>query len=215
MRKINDININTRTYWDDCYGDKQKRMEYASQGTCNSGIIDVGSMLIRPTSRFTRTLEEIKDWDKVLDIGCGVGVFTNLVQKKYKNCEVWGTDISKKAIIDNIIENPSIHYFYQHIGNQTALPNNYFDVVFSGEVLEHLDTPDLLLKDAFNALKKGGKLIITTPDGLSIQSDEHVWAYTHDDVNKLYIDNGFTAPEFIYLPNMESVMVIYAIGRKV
>lgn len=198
MRRNNPININTQTLWNGIYGD---RVKYVTEQTGE-------------TMRFNRTLQEVKDGDKFLDIGCGVGVLTTMVKGTYPNCEVWGTDISDKAMHENTLENPQIKYLHQYVGNQDNLPDNYFDVVFSGEVLEHLDDPNDLFKDAKRVVKQGGKFIVTTPNDDAIRSDEHTWFYTHDDIEKLYKDNGFSRPRFVFLPNLEHTLVIYAIGRK-
>lgn len=212
--KSNEENINTRQYWNYIYGDAQHRAEYAAQGTCLDGAAIVGNYLVKPTTRFNRAAEEIRSGERVLDIGCGVGVFTKLVKSLYPNCEIWGTDISDKAMKDNTLENPLINYRTNTIGNLKDIPLGYFDVVFSGETLEHLDDPNDLFKDAYKCLKPGGRFIVTTPNGSNVKSTEHVWEFTHDDVENLFFTNGFERVRFIYLPDMEHLFVIVAVGYK-
>lgn len=209
MKRANEVNLNTKGYWDEVYKTPEKRRGYAAQGT-DSTCSDVG----KQTYRFSRTLEEIKEGDRFLDIGCGVGVLTSLVKNTYPSCEVWGTDISQQAIEDNIREHPGIHYFAQLVGSQDKLNDEYFDVVFSGEVLEHLDNPADLIKDGYRVLKTGGKLIITTPLNDTITSPEHTWFFNQQDVEELFLNNGFNDITFVYLPEQEHLMVIYAIGVK-
>jgi SAM-dependent methyltransferase len=50
------------------------------------------------------------------------------------------------------------------------LPKKYgdFDVVFAGELVEHLSNPGLFLENSRSWLKEGGLLIITTPSGRSL-----------------------------------------------
>lgn len=215
MQKTNNPNINTRTYWNQVYGTPQKRAQYAAQGT-DKPITTPDGMhhAAVKTNRFTKTLEYIKPYDAVLDIGCGVGVFTRLVKETYPMAEVWGTDISDQAIADNRKEHPDIQYRTARVGYQDGVPQDHFDVVFSGETLEHLDEPSDLFRDAYKALKKGGLFILTTPVEDRIRSEEHTWTFTHEDIEQLYQDNGFAWPAFVYLPNMEHLLVIYAVGRK-
>lgn len=210
MKRTDNLQINSRAYWNSVYGNQEKRDQYASQGTSEP----VNGQSGVQTTRFTTALDEVKSGDKVVDMGCGVGVFTKMVKGQYPDCEVWGTDISDQACTDNTLENPSIKYLHQYIGNQTELPDNYFDMVFSGETLEHLDDPNYLFKDAYRVLKTGGKFVLTTPNGSSIRSPEHTFEFTHEDVEQLYIDNGFKKPRFIYLPDMEHLLVIMAVGVK-
>jgi 2-polyprenyl-3-methyl-5-hydroxy-6-metoxy-1,4-benzoquinol methylase len=207
----NEVNPNTKQYWNHVYGDAEKRAGYALHGT---PVKQAGVVPGKPTGRFQRALDEIQDGQKVLDIGCGVGVFTSLVKTIHPNCEVWGTDISSQACKDNTLENPTIHYRNLAVGNLGDLPLGSFDVVFSGETLEHLDDPHQLFRDAYQCLKRGGKFILTTPNGLNIQSPEHMWAFDHDDVADLFHGAGFERVRFIYLPDMEHLFVIMAVGYK-
>ena len=206
-------NINNRTYWNGIYGDELKRAEYKAAGT--SKMVYSGDLkMIDNTKRFETALNQIKDGDKVLDVGCGVGNFTKLVKKIYPNCEIWGTDISDVVIEANKKEDSDIKYFYQQIGHQTQLPDNYFDVIFCGETIEHLDNPQILFKDAYRMLKISGKLITTTPSDDHIKSNEHVWFFEQEDIIQFFKDNGFEKVKFISLPDMEYLFVIFAIGVK-
>lgn len=215
MKKLTNDNINTREYWDSCYGSELKRTQYAAQGTCaDVTSVRVEDTVVNTTQRFYRALEEVEDGDTVLDIGCGVGVFTNLVFRNRPGCEVWGVDISAKAMHDNTLENPYIKYIEQVVGNLDKVPKNYFNVVFSGETLEHLDDPNDLFKDAYSVLKFGGKFVLTTPLTDRIKSSEHTWEFDHEDIKELYTKNGFERVRFVYLPNREHLLVIFAIGFK-
>lgn len=203
MKPTGNQNINSKTYWNLIYQNDEKRQEYLDNETIG-----------HPTERFNYALQEISDNSIVLDIGCGVGFFTELVYLKKSNCEVWGVDISDAVIKANGERNPQITYKQGYVGALKDIPANYFDFVFSGEVLEHLDTPEKLFKDAYTALKPGGKFLVTTPVEDNVRSDEHVWEFTHEDIEKLMLSNGFTDPRFIYLPHLEHLMVIMCIGTK-
>lgn len=166
------------------------------------------------TSRFTQALEYINPDEKVLDIGCGVGTFTELVKRTYPSCEVWGVDISDQAISDNRRLGNGVEYYQGYVGRLDNIPEAYFNVVFSGEVLEHLEDPSLLVRDAYNKLDEGGVFILTTPLEDRIKSPEHTWYFTKEDVEKLLLDTGFVKPYFITLPNIEGQLVIFVIGYK-
>lgn len=211
MKSTNQPNINTKKYWDMVYETEAKRSLYAKQGT---SVCSENENLNVGTHRFQQTLKLIAANDSVLDIGCGVGVFTKLVKDTYPKADVWGVDISPKAIEANSKVNPEITYKVHKVGQKPPFPNNRFDLVFSGEVVEHLDKPDTLFKEAYNALKPGGKLVITTPYEDRITSPEHVWIFSHDAIERLYYSNNFQHVEFINLPDMEHLLVIYGIGTK-
>lgn len=208
MQATGNPNINTREYWDEVYKTPEKRKGYAAQGTHSTCAAEG-----KKTARFERTLQEVKNGDKFLDIGCGVGLMTSMVKEKYPDCDVYGVDISAQVVEDNKKEHPNINYTQGEVGN-LSYPDNFFDVIFSGETIEHLDEPQLFFEEAFRFLKKKGKLIITTPLMDNIQSPEHTWLYTQDDVTDLYEQGGITNIQFVYLPDQEHLMVIYAIGTK-
>lgn len=213
MKRANPVNENTRHYWNDVYGTPEKREGYAAAGTSHDhGAGPMPSQ--QQTTRFSRALSYVRSGDKVLDLGCGVGVFTKMVRDSFENRKVYGADISDLAMEDNRREHPGITYVVNEIGRERLPYENYFDVVFSGETLEHLDDPKDLLRDAFHYLKPGGLLIITTPNNDAIRSPEHTWYFKHEDVEDLYRDAGFLTPDFVYLPRLEHLMVIFAVGRK-
>lgn len=98
---------------------------------------------------------------KVLDVGCDVGLIGQLLLKN-KN-QVYGLDISPSAVKKarkNGLKALTLNIETQ----QLPFKNNYFDVVLLGEILEHLFDPDLLLTKIKKKLKRGGGLIITTPN---------------------------------------------------
>lgn len=197
MKRTNEDQINSKPYWNYIYTTPAKAVDYWT-----------------PTRRFDKALELIKDGDKVIDIGCGVGVLTRMVQKFRKGCEVWGTDISDEVIHNNLVSDPETNYIVGYAGQQSNLPDNFFDVVFSGEVIEHLDMPEKLFQEAYRILKPGGRLIITCPISDRVRSPEHIWYFEKDDLIKFFKDAGFKTPEFIDLDGTEYLIVFFAVGGK-
>lgn len=197
MKRLPNDQINSKVYWDYIYTTPARSKEYWGR-----------------THRFFTCLDYIKDGDKFIDLGCGVGLPCRLVREKRKSCEIWGVDISSEVIKNNKKDEPSIRWEQGYIGGLSFLPKDYFDVVFCGETIEHLDNPREAFIDAYTILKKGGKFIITTPIENHIQSPEHIWEFAKDDIEKLYTDTGFGKPEFINLPDMEHLMVFFAVGIK-
>lgn len=215
MQKTNNPNINSKNYWNSVYGSEEERAVYAAQGTDKGSIelSDHNHASSVKTERFNTAIKFITDGDKVIDIGCGVGVFTNLVKKTYPECDVTGMDISDKAIEANKLENDQIKYFQGYIG-RLQVPEDYYDVVFCGETIEHLDEPQVLFNEAYKMLREGGKLIITTPREDRINSEEHLWFFEQEDVEELFIKAGFKEIKFEYLKDMEHLLIIFGVGTK-
>ena len=197
MKRTQEPQINSRRYWNYIYTTPAKMVEYWS-----------------PSQRFGRALDLIKDGDKVIDLGCGVGVLPRMIQEKRKGCEVWGLDISDEVIRNDQVEDPDTKYMVGEVGYNSDLPDNYFNVVFCGETIEHMDYPEKLFQEAFRILKKGGILIVTTPKEDRVRSSEHVWYFEDEDVKKFYRDAGFNGPKLLDLDGMEYMVVFFALGEK-
>ena len=96
---------------------------------------------------------------RILEPGCGRGEFLNGFRKM--GMDVYGCDLSHYAgeDLDGIevkqtdIENDPLPY-----------DDNYFDVVYSKSLLEHLWKPDYYLLETRRILKPGGKIITLVPD---------------------------------------------------
>ncbi len=95
---------------------------------------------------------------KVLDVGCGHGDFLKSVYKK--TAHTYGVDPDKQALAKN--------KFIKHkvVAEAQKLPfaDNFFDLVVSAWVLEHLTDPQKAFSEIFRVLKPGGKVIFLTPN---------------------------------------------------
>lgn len=89
---------------------------------------------------------------KILDVGCNYGNFHKLVMERG---ECYGLDIEVTNYKENMIK-----------GDAHFLPfkNGSFDSVFAGEVIEHLTSPAIFLKEIERVLKRGGCAVITIPN---------------------------------------------------
>ncbi len=106
-----------------------------------------------------------KPIDKLLDIGCGTGEFSTLLKRNFKAKEVHGIELSAKAIRKIGRTRRCIKVAQIDLNKENLYyPKNYFDLVFAGEIIEHLILPDKLLREIFRILVPGGNLIITIPN---------------------------------------------------
>ena len=107
----------------------------------------------------------------VLDIGCGHGWYPlHLIEKWQLKGHITGIDISSHNI--TLFQNEIKKRGYSEklsasVANAENLPfpDNTFDIVYSTESLEHIESTDKFFSEAGRVLKSGGKLIITTPSG--------------------------------------------------
>ena len=103
-----------------------------------------------------------RDSKKVLDIGCGNGCFAEVVKTQNK-AEVWGIELMKeeadkaRLVLDKVFDGP----VEEHIDN---LPDNYFEVIYFNDVLEHLIDPYTVLKKIKQKLSLNGVIIRSIPN---------------------------------------------------
>lgn len=99
---------------------------------------------------------------KIIDIGCGAGVFLNFVKKKYPEYRLFGSEYISDSYnkITKII--PKENFFFQKEIN--SFPKNKFDIIFLWGVLEHVRNPRKFLKDCKNILKQKGIVILLIPN---------------------------------------------------
>lgn len=108
----------------------------------------------------TKKLVAFKD-KKVLDVGCGVGMFMSKFKKL--GSDVYGIDVDKEKIK---IAKKSFKNVFASPSEKLPFRKNSFDVVWLHEVIEHVDDDKQTITECFRVLKSGGKLIIFAPNRL-------------------------------------------------
>lgn len=107
----------------------------------------------------------IKFRGKVLDAGCGDGAMLLELKKINPGIEIYGTDISEKAL--RFAQEKGIKTKISDLNFQIPFDNNFFNFVIAHELIEHLVDPDNFLEECGRVLEKEGYLIITTPNLVS------------------------------------------------
>ncbi len=118
--------------------------------------------------RESASLSEIKEvlkqvsWKgkKVLDVGCGTGLFAFNAAKK--GAIVLGVDFSIEAI--QIAQSQHIHKNLKFESTNVNKIKEKFNVIVSNGTLEHMDNPLKTLKLFKKYLTKNGCIIITSPN---------------------------------------------------
>ena len=104
-----------------------------------------------------------EDVTRLLDIGCGDGSIALQIKNSCNAVEVYGVDQDNDSL--SLAKEKGIKTFIFDIDNNPyPFPNDYFDAVFAGEVLEHLNDPDHFFEEVHRILRKKGTLVITTPN---------------------------------------------------
>jgi len=99
----------------------------------------------------------------ILDIGCGDGTFLQQLDKTLaRPYEYHGVEFSE----DMVEKAQGLPYDIRRCNLEDRIPYSdaSFDLVYAGEVIEHIYNPDHLLEECRRVLKPGGLLIVSTPN---------------------------------------------------
>jgi len=100
---------------------------------------------------------------RVLDAPAGVGNLSCYL--KERGFEVWAADID-----ETVFKASEVRFQMVDLNKKLPYPESFFNYVICIEGIEHLENSYHLLREFGRVLKQRGKLIITTPNVLSIFS---------------------------------------------
>jgi 2-polyprenyl-3-methyl-5-hydroxy-6-metoxy-1,4-benzoquinol methylase len=113
-------------------------------------------------SRRDFLLSSVEQGDRVLDVGCGEGWFcAALAELGVVN--VLGVDVAAEAVRRARARYPRLRF---EVSGESELPvdDGQVDVIWLGEVIEHVRDGLGLLGECARVLAPGGRLLLTTPD---------------------------------------------------
>jgi ubiquinone/menaquinone biosynthesis C-methylase UbiE len=123
---------------------------------------------------------------RVLEIGCGIGRMTRYLAENFG--EVYGIDVSGEMIHrakERLGDIPNIHFQETSGLDFAVFPDEYFDIIFSAYVFQHIPSPQVIesnIRDAFRVLKPRGVFKFVT-SGIK-----------HDDYLQMHKDTWSGAP---------------------
>lgn len=124
-------------------------------------------------NRLSKVTAAAGEGTKLLNVGCSDGDFERRLHKNFKS--LTGIDINKADIGQAKLLAPKNANYV--VANAEKLPfqTGEFDTIICSEVLEHVDNDLKAAKEMFRVLKKGGKAVITVPQGN--------YPFTYDPIN--------------------------------
>lgn len=119
-------------------------------------------------------IPNIKNAKFILDIGCGPAESLVYIKKHINSeAELYGVDLERNKNL------PSFVNFLEVDIDEKLLPfsDDFFDVVISTYVLEHLKNPQQLLLESYRVVKRGGYFYCLTENYTSIFLPDHMNFY--------------------------------------
>lgn len=139
---------NKETYWSRFANEYEEKQQYV-----------VGNVLISQTKQ--EMLKE-QNLGKVLELGCGTGLYTETLQKIAEN--VVATDFSDEMIAAAQQKRGNLKKVQFQKANALNLhfENESFDSVFMANLIHVIGNAERVIQESKRVLKSGGQLIITS-----------------------------------------------------
>lgn len=161
----------------------------------NSGNEDVLKLITKPCSN-------------ILDAGCGGGSLAKILSATGHRVDGVTISAEEYAIAKDYVNN--IYLYDLEKGLPENIQHLQYDYVICSHVLEHIVSPEKLLKDIYRTLKPNGLLVVALPNIMHYKSrlkliagefnyedagiwdNTHVKWYTFDTAKKLLTEYGFS-----------------------
>jgi 2-polyprenyl-3-methyl-5-hydroxy-6-metoxy-1,4-benzoquinol methylase len=110
-------------------------------------------------SRFL--LERVAAGERVLDVGCGEGRFTSALTRA--GAHAVGVDVAEEPLRRARVRDTALDVRLVPVDGEWELTDASFDVVWAGEVIEHIADTASWLSEVRRVLRPQGTLLLSTP----------------------------------------------------
>ncbi len=175
------------------------------------GKLRMIDLLIRP---------HMKAGSRVLEIGCGAGNL--LLQATVGGSYPVALDLAMPSLIfvrsrlqeaKSGTDAPRGFACTQAVGEMLPLADRNFDCVLLSEVIEHLEAPQITIREAARVLRAGGRLLVTTPNYRSLwpvmewtidrlnmapkmAGEQHITRFHSASLRQILVDSGLRIEHF-------------------
>jgi len=163
----------------------------------------ISYITVRRYNELLDQFEEFRKSNNIIDVGCGDGFFLDEAKKRGWN--VYGTEYRLESVNKCLEKGINIK-----LGKLTSLhyPIDFFDIITSFEVIEHINNPSEEIIEFKKILRPGGIVYITTPNFNSmsryflgrkwniIEYPEHLSYYTALTLKNAFQKNNFKLLKF-------------------
>ncbi len=162
--------------------DIQRAFNKAAETYANAAVVyqEIGQRLL---SRLEYTL---LDPQVILDAGCGLGNFSEILALRYPNAQIIALDFS-----ENMLKNNTCHKdIHKILGDMEKLPllSESIDLIFANQSIQDVTHISALFQEFHRVLRPQGALYFSTLGPDSFKELKNAWAIvdTYGHVNELH-----------------------------
>ena len=119
-------------------------------------LTDLGKKVHRKGCVSLLPLLEYSPNARLLDVGCGDGLFTKQLAERIGTKDITGIDIDDWNVPFGFVRG--------YIEEGLPFEDGFFDVVVASHIIEHLSNTDFFTRELYRVLRKGGYVVIATPN---------------------------------------------------
>jgi cyclopropane fatty-acyl-phospholipid synthase-like methyltransferase len=139
---------------------------------------------------------------RILDIGSGQGDMASALRSRFPSADIVGLELAQAGVEISRRKVPSARFVQRNLLDQTKPAEDlrgWATHAVCSEVIEHLDDPALLVRNARSYMSNGCRLIVTAPGGPMSAFDKHIGHRKHwrkQEIEMLLRSAGYT-PEHV------------------
>jgi cyclopropane fatty-acyl-phospholipid synthase-like methyltransferase len=146
---------------------------------------------------------------RMLDAGCGEGLFSELVARRHPRWEIVGVDADRELLqrARRSAEREGVSTRFEHRDLTVDLGDAVYDAVVALECLEEIQHDDDALARMVAALRPGGLLLVHVPERRwepVFSGSEHVWRHE--------VRHGYALPELRQKLERAGAEVVSVVG---
>jgi SAM-dependent methyltransferase len=148
---------------------------------------------------------------RVLDLGCRTGALT---QHYAEGNSLVGLDVDRSAL-EQASERLGIETVWADAEEELPFPDDSFDVVVAGELLEHLADPRAAVTHVRRVLRSGGRFVGSVPNAFRLKNRLNFAAGRHPEPDATHLQLFTPAALAALLGDFDDVTIRFAVGRYV
>jgi 2-polyprenyl-3-methyl-5-hydroxy-6-metoxy-1,4-benzoquinol methylase len=171
-------------------------------GRVDPGVLDYWRFMAAPRFRMRTFVPLIRESRarSLVDLGCGSGLLLAEVHRAAPEIALCGVDLSSPQIDANRTTRPDFAWLVADLDQPVSFPPSHastYEAVVASEIIEHLDHPETLLRNALALARPGiGRLLLSTQSGALRTTERYVGHrrhFTAEELRSLLEHSGWRA----------------------